>query len=206
MKPVVRLSLEVSPAFLPQWCLLAGSGFTIRARTGCTLMELLCGELEIPAEYLHGRIQTIFLNASVVDDPGTTAVPAGSTIALSAAMPGIAGIMFRRSSPYAAMRGGITHIGGHPGGSSPRDSHVVLKLFNMLQSELGPRLLSNGGQVSGKALTDLLRGRSDTFRRGIVRASIDDAPVSPDVLFEIDWVDRNVFLQIGSGETGNSGM
>ncbi|MBN2476424.1 MAG: hypothetical protein JXB62_17555 [Pirellulales bacterium] len=196
MQPSVHLSLQVSEDLLPRFCLLAGGGFTFLVQTGCTVHDLLCGQLGIPAEYLVGRVQTIFLNASVVDDSRTASVPAGATIALSAAMPGIAGIMLRKGSPYAPMRSRISHVNRDSTGQAPRRDHVVLKLFNMLQRELGPPMLRRGVQVSGRALADLFRGRTRVFHRGILSARFDEEPISPDVLLETDWTGRDVFLRM----------
>ncbi|OHB70783.1 MAG: hypothetical protein A2V70_15355 [Planctomycetes bacterium RBG_13_63_9] len=123
---------------------------------------------------------------------------AGSTIALSAAMPGIAGAILRRGSPYATMRSQISHANRvvHP--ASARQGHVVVKLFNMVQGELGPAMFARGAKISGKALWDLFRGRSAAFRRGILIARIDETSVDPHVPLAMDWTDQEIFLQVRS--------
>ncbi|HYW79977.1 MAG TPA: hypothetical protein VE890_10400 [Thermoguttaceae bacterium] len=165
-------------------------------QTGCSVRDLLCGELGIAPEYVDTRIQTIFLNSRTVDDPQSAIVTPGSTIALSAAMPGVAGAMFRKGSPYAPMRSRISHADRADTKGAACESHVVLKLFNMVQRELGAVLLARGVQVSGRALADLFRGRSEAFRHGILTTHIDGTPVDPRVLIETDWSGRDVFLQI----------
>jgi hypothetical protein len=134
----------------------------------------------------------------VVDDPEIATVEAGSTIALSAAMPGIAGAMLRKGSPLAVMRGQIPCANRAADRAAARQGHVVLKLFNVVQGELGPGLLGRGVQISGKALSDLFRGRSGAFRGGILAARIDETPVHPCVPVEMDWEDRDLFLQVSS--------
>ena len=194
--PLVDLSLTVSEELLPRFCLLAGSGVTILARTGCSVQDLLCGQLEISPEYLDKRIQTIFLDSRVVGDLQLATVAAGSTVALSAAMPGIAGAMLRKGSPYAAMRSRISHADRAVDPPSVGQGPVVIKLFNMLQRELGPSLLARGVQVTGKSLADLLHDWPETARRGILTAQINKKSVAADVPFETDWTDQDVFLQV----------
>jgi hypothetical protein len=197
-QPLIRLSLSVTRDELPRFCLLFGGGFTVLARTGCSIRDLLCGQLDVPADYLEKGIQTVFLNGRVVDDPAVATVPDGATIALSAAMPGVAGAMFRKRSPYASMRSPISHPNRPSDRQADRQGRLVIKLFNMVRDELGPTLLRRGIQIPGKALTDLFRGRSNAFRPGILAARIDDAPVSPDLLFETDWTDQELLLQVSS--------
>jgi len=194
----VRLSLTVSEDLLPRFCLLTGSGFIVRAAAGCSVHDLLCGPLGIAGDYLEQRIQTIFLNGTVVDDPRAATVPADSTIALSAAMPGIAGIMLRKGSPYASMRSQISHAGRDAGRAADGRSRLVIKLFNMVQVELGPAMLRRGVQIPGKALADLFRGRSKAFFPGVLAARIDDAPMEPRAVFETNWTDQEVLLHLGS--------
>ena len=198
LQPLTRLSLSVTEDVLPRFCLLFGGGFTVLARTGCSVRDLLCGQLDVPADYLERRIQTVFLNGRVVDDPAAATVPAGATIALSAAMPGVAGAMLRKHSPYAAMRIPISHPDRDADWEADRPGRVVIKLFNMVRDELGPTMLRRGVQIPGKALADLFRGRSNAFRPGILAARIDDAPVSPGLLFETNWADQELLLRVSS--------
>ena len=198
MQPLVRLSLRVKEDALPRFCLLTGGGFAVCARTGCSIRDLLCGQLGVPTDYLEKRIQTVFLDGNVVDDPAIATVPAGSTIALSAAMPGVAGAMFRKDSPYASMRNQISHADREADREADRRGRLVIKLFNMLQGELGPTMLRRGVQIPGKALSGLFRGRSEAFRPGILAARIDDAPISPGVLVEMSWEGHDLFLRVSS--------
>ena len=208
VQPPARLCLTVREDLLPRFCLLTGGGFAVRARTGCSIRDLLCGQLGVAPEYLETRIQTIFLNGKAVDDPEAAIVGPDSTIALSAAMPGIAGAMFRKASAYAAMRSQISHANQDADRAIESQGRVLVKLFNVVQVELGPLMLRRGIQIPGKALSDLLRGRSDAFRSGILTARMDRAPVSSHDLLKKDWRDQDVVLQVrtltagaGLGET-----
>lgn len=196
-EPLIHLSLKVAEDLLPRFCLLTGDGFIVRVRAGCSIRDLLCVQLGVPTEYLQTRIQTIFLNGEVVDNPQVAVVPSDSTIALSAAMPGVAGAMLRKGSPYAPMRSQISYP--HRGADDDTgQGRVVIKLFNLIQGELGPAFLRRGIQVPGKALSDLFRGRATAFRPGILAAHMDDAEIAADALFETSWTDHQLLLRVSS--------
>ena len=103
-------------------------------------------------EYINSRVQTIFLNGSAVDDLETPLTGARPVLAISAAMPGLAGAIFRRNSMHAALRsGGVQQ--SLPSGQSEIHT-VILKLFNMIAAERGPGLLAQGVGFTGAQLSD----------------------------------------------------
>ena len=193
-----HVSLVVEEHLFPRFCLLTGSGMKVRTHSGCSIADLLCGQLGIDPRYLAERIQTIFLDGQVVDHPETAIVRSGSTLALSAAMPGIAGIMLRKCSPYSLMRSQLSYRQQDaPAGSD--ETVVMLRLFNMLQGEIGAELLRRGIHIAGRAFQDLLHRRPDGFRSGILEVEIDGAAVERDVLFERDWLCGEIVLAVGIG-------
>jgi hypothetical protein len=198
MQPAVHLSLTVGDDLLPRFCLLAGSGFMVGVDACCSVRELLCGRLCVSADYLDSRIQTIFLDGKAVDDPRLAGVRPGSTVALSAAMPGIAGAMFRRGSPYAPMRSPISDAGQDSKRVTDCRGDVVIRLFNAVQAELGPVLLGRGVWITGKSLSNLFRGREKAFGPSIITARLDGEAILPSDVFEIDWHDQKVFLRVGT--------
>jgi hypothetical protein len=192
----LRVALTVTEGLRDKFCLLTGTGFRLRSRVGCTVREFLCRQLGVSPDYLAERIQTLFLNGLVVDDPNTAIVTAGATLALSAAMPGLAGAMLRKGSRYAPMRSQLTYDDRHTAAAAEREGDVVVKLFNMVQREFGPEFLRQGIQIPGLALCRLLRRRPDAFRSGILAAEIAGEPVSPDLLFADDWAPDEILLTV----------
>ena len=99
------LSAEVSAAAAA----LLRRGVLLPARGGdaVSLGRFLTLGLGLEEAYVESRIQTILRNGLAVDD---FAVPlaSGDRLALSAAMPGVAGAALRRGGRYAAMRAAIT--------------------------------------------------------------------------------------------------
>jgi hypothetical protein len=196
-----QISLTVTPDVLERFCLLTGGGFRIRTRLGHSIRDTLCQQWGVDSAYLDDRIQTIFLNGQVVDDPDAALMTPGTTLALSAAMPGIAGAMLRKQSRYAPMRSRLSYAGPQVKPDGNAEGDVVVKLFNLLQRELGPQFLRHGIRIPGHALRRLLAGRWEAFRTGIIAAKIDAESVAPSVLSDTDWGDREVVLIVRrSGE------
>ena len=103
-------------------------------------------------DYINSRVQTIFLNGSAVDDLETPLTGARPVLAISAAMPGLAGAIFRRNSMHAALRSASAQ---DPVSSEhPETVSVTLKLFNMIAAEKGPGLLARGVGFTGAQLSD----------------------------------------------------
>lgn len=197
----MRISLTVTPDVSERFCLLTGGGFRIRARLGGSVRELLCLQWGVDSAYLDDRIQTIFLNGQVVDDPDAALIIPDSILALSAAMPGVAGAMLRKKSPYSPMRSRLSYARPNIGPDGNVEGDVVVKFFNLLQRELGPQFLRQGIRIPGRALHRLLEGRWEAFRAGIVAAEISAEAVAPSVLLGTVWANREVVLIVRqSGE------
>jgi len=191
-----RLSLTARPTALESFCLLTGGGFKIRVKTGESVKDLLCGQLGIDTSYFDCRIATIFLDSSAVDDPETAVVSAGATLALSAAMPGVAGAMLRSGGHYSPMRSAISHDARSTESTGHREADITLKLFNMLQLELGPAFLERGIRLPGAALADLFKRRGRKLRSLIEAAEIDGQTVGIDDVLNADWQSRWIELQV----------
>lgn len=151
----LRVGGDELSAFFP----LLQRGVTIQAVVGCSLKELLCAQLGIPEDYVTGRITTIFLDNSPVDDLGCT-IREGARVTLSAAMPGLVGATMRRSGFYSALRQGITHAETAEELETGSGT-VKLKLFNLLLPELAPLILARGILLEREELEGLLAKLSE---------------------------------------------
>jgi len=140
-------------------------GVILKTLVGGTIKDLLSLHLEITPEYVEKRIQTLFLDGKAVDDLGEAVVRDGSTLALSAAMPGLVGATLRRGGAFASLRQAITF--SQSGEAIPqKEGRIVLKLFNLLVSELGPHLLTKGVWLGGEELNRFLGGLTKDFWDG----------------------------------------
>jgi hypothetical protein len=149
------LSITVPSKLLPLFFPLFQKGVLIKILSGSSIRDLIVYGLGISDAYLEERIQTIFLNGKAVDDLQAAIVSDGAILALSAAMPGLAGATLRRGGTFASFRQAITL---KPGQESviPKQGLVSLKLFNLLVPELSPLLLAGGVWLKGEDLKPLL--------------------------------------------------
>lgn len=196
---ITKISLTVKPDRISLFYPLLGQGFTLKIRTGISIRNLLCRQIDVSDDYLDQRIQTIFLNGKVVDNVDTAVIRQGATLALSAAMPGLAGATLRRGGAYAAMRSQISHKNNRVDDSAENGT-VMLKLFNLVASELGPMFLKKGILVSGRNIENFLQKIPDFFRDGCLTAEIDG--ISQDVrkISLMEWGRKQVFLKLKTKE------
>jgi hypothetical protein len=159
----LRIGADQLNTFFP----LLQRGVTVQAVVGATLHDFLCRQLAIPADYVAGRITTIFLDNRPVDGLESI-LREGSRVSLSAAMPGLVGAVMRRSGFYASLRQGITHAETSNVTIAADSGTVRLKLFNLLLPELGPLILARGVLLQRDELERLLGELSATSRLGIV--------------------------------------
>ncbi len=118
-------------------------GVSVAALVPCTVLDFLVGQLGLDASYVERRISTLFLDGQVVDDAGGAFLRDGSVLALSAALPGLAGASLRKGGFYASLRAGITrHAEAGSGAAQP--GAITLKLFNLIIGEVAPAVLAHG--------------------------------------------------------------
>lgn len=167
------LPLEQLSAFFP----LLQRGVWLRAEVGCSVMSLLTCQFGVAEDYVVERITTLFLDHKPVDDPESSYVNDGSTIALSSAMPGLVGATMRRGGHLAAMRGAISHQGQQQqkGGTGK----VKIKLFNMVMAELGATFLAQGAKLSSDGLKTLLDEQDDSFWQSFGTAILGSQQIDP---------------------------
>lgn len=176
------LTLSVTPAEMKAWMPLLGSGIGLSVTPGITLQEFLCEQLGIDADYLDRRVQTILVNHRAVDDADQIHIGDGDIIALSAAMPGLAGATLRRGGHLSAMRGEISHGRQSQPGTQPQTGVVTLKLFNLVAKEIAPIILA--GKIWLKP-ADLRYLASRNPKLAITRPPAD----------ETDWIQLRILAK-----------
>jgi len=195
--PIARLSLIVKAELVPIFFQLLGQGFKVNSQIGCSVKELLCNQLGIHEDYLKERIQTIFLNAKVVDDFKSANVNEGSVLALSGAMPGLVGAILRSGGIYAGMRSQISHNTIEES-SQKGAAQITLKLLNLVAKELGPTFLQNGIIIKAEVLQDFIERHLAELKARCIAAELGDKPVEADNLRKANWKTKLVFLQVTS--------
>jgi hypothetical protein len=178
----LRLDLTVPEMALSRYFPMLGQGFLVKGPGGEAVAGFLQKAVGISAAYLMDRVQTVFLNGKALDDFKTAAVGDGATLALSAAMPGLAGAVLRRGGFYAAMRRQISHEADGPAAAG-REITVILKLFNLVARELGPGLLERGILIPADQLRDFIERQGRWLWEGCIAVQAEERPVrAPDVL------------------------
>jgi len=198
--PTAQLSLTVKAELVPIFFQLLGQGFKVNAQLGCSVKELLCNQMGIHENYLTERIQTIFLNAKVVDDVKSANVNEDSVLALSGAMPGLAGAILRSGGIYAGMRSQISHDKNMPPSQS-KSGPITLKLWNLVVKELGPTFLERGIWIRGEELQSFIKRHWQVLRAGCIGAALDGKSATVDHLQNTTWKSDLVFLQVNSNST-----
>jgi hypothetical protein len=192
---VITLNLTLKPDRMPLFSHLLGQGFMVYARTGISVRDLLCRQIGVSDAYLDRRVQTIFLNGKVVDDVDTAVIRNGVVLALSAAMPGLAGATLRRGGVYAAMRKEISHHNNTSNDSTGNGS-VTIKLFNFVALELGAIFLEQGIRINGKQMGIFFQKVPEFFWDGCRGAKIDGRPLDRDKISILEWKQEQVLLKL----------
>jgi hypothetical protein len=193
--PNKSLILELGPDWIPGVSRLFQDGVMVETRLGYSVQAFLLEQLGLSLEYVQGRIQTIMLNGKVVDDPATAAIHPGAILSLSAAMPGLLGATLRTGSYYAAMRSQISWKGVAPT-AGDKEGTFLLKLFNLLINEVGPRLLRRGVWVHAEDLASLLVEQTRWLQDKGARAIVDGSGVDLERLSHTTWGNGPVFLKL----------
>ena len=190
-----RLYMVVTPDVLSRFIRLLSQGFLVDARADWSINDLLAQNLGVDEEYIDRRIQTIFFNGRAVDDIKSARISAASSLALSAAMPGMVGSTFRKAGVFAGMRSQISHDSGslkHDDGNI----RITIKLFNLVAKELGPGFLQQGVWMKGKPLQDFISENVDQLTKGCISAKINGQDIESTEISNIDFTSMMVQLQV----------
>lgn len=177
LESIQNLSLKLKPGRESRLLPIFQQGVYLKTRAGLPLSEVL-EEAGFSLKYLEEKVQTVFLDGSAIDDLDCAIVEGGSVVALSGAMPGLAGAILRKGSPISTLRSR----------TSPRMAphriedtmHVFrLKLFNTIANEMGPELLHRGIFVKRSELEDFLSNRHELLEESLLETELDGVPISP---------------------------
>ena len=194
MQPTT-LILKLDPELMSVFSPMLGGGFSVCAPSGISIKAYICSYLGIDSDYFENRIQTLFLDGSPVDDPETAVLKKGSVLALSGAMPGLAGATLRRGGFYGRLRGEISYD-QDTACETTGECFIRVKLFNLLVKELGPLFLEKGIQVDSGAVSELFNNRRRRLLDGCRAAELDGKPIEPERLIEMELPPGDVSLQV----------
>jgi len=165
------------------------------AISGASIYDFLANEMGITPEYITHRIQTIFLDGKAVDDVQKTLLQQNSTLALSAAMPGLVGATFRKSGFYSGLRKNISY---EPQSAVSHEQKITftLKLFNTIAKELGPGLLKKGVLIKGSSFQDFILCHQERFPTVCKKEMINEMDLKVEDFLSYEWKNKTVYLII----------
>ena len=173
----------------------------MKTRFGCSIKTMLCEQHRVSPEYVEDRIKTVFLDGRPVDDIESAIVNDGATLALSAAMPGLAGATLRRGGVLASFREVTTHR--EEGRCSTHgEGMVTVKLFNLLIREMGPLFLEHGIWVEGKRLAEFLRAQKSDFWKQYEAVKVNGEEIALEGTFGVNWPGGTGLVLLEVHQTG----
>lgn len=190
-----ELILEVTAESLPLFTTLLQSGIEINCNDGLSMGHFLNELPGFTPDYISDIIQTIFLNGTAEDDMTTPLTGKNPVLALSAAMPGLAGAIFRKNSLHSALR---TETKKKKTTESKSESlTVTLKLFNSIAKERGAELLEKGVNIPSTSIDNFLNRRA-TLSQHIKAVQFEGVTIDKSDLLPILSVNSKINIQIVS--------
>ena len=186
-KPALPVELSFAKDVSGEFNALLHKGVEIGFTTGSAVSGLLCDQLGIDPEVLAQRIQTIFLDCKVVDQAETALLHDGCVLALSAALPGLAGASLRKGGILKSLRSGISYEQGSPGPDSGQ-GRMTLKLFNLLMKDLGPAVLRHGIYLCSDDLQAFWAARGESLWGACRRAEVNGEELPAERMASLSWL------------------
>ena len=170
------------------------TGILVKSNPLPTVGEFLFSLPGFTSQYIHDRIETIFLNGFPVDDIETVIDGPAPVLAISAAMPGLAGAIFRRNGFHAPLR---TSANKTSPDSVQHSGQVLilLKFFNIIVSERGAAVLHNGCLMRSNNILRFMNYRPQLFSDQL-SLRCDDKQMNIPQMKSILQKSETVFLKI----------
>jgi hypothetical protein len=156
-------------------------GFGFNTLVGVSIKTFLCDFVALDPRYIQERISTIFLDGMAVDNIEEAIILEGSILALSSAMPGLAGATLRRDGIYASLRESITYK-EKASNCRIKEGIIILKLFNLLIDDIGHLFLQKGIIVKSRELQSFFVKQPDSFWRNCIDIILNGRPVDHEAL------------------------
>jgi hypothetical protein len=182
-----RLVFVVDKPLVSHFFQLLQQGVMVRCPIGCNIVAFLREELKADEETIE-KIQSIILDGKPVDGLETAWIKDGSTLALSAAMPGLVGATLRRGGAYSSFRSAITYHGTKEACKPGEEGVVRIKIFNLLMAGLGADLLKKGVMVPAVDARKFIGERSHDFWQGCREITLDGALVASGTFRYVGWL------------------
>ncbi len=193
------LILTVQAGTISRLAPLLQRGFLVPCSGPTTLYDFLPGLPGFDREYITSRIETIFINGCAADSLEAI-LPVGGTVALSAAMPGLAGAIFRKGGVHASLR---SKPAPAPAQQPAAEGFVTVKLFNMIATDTVADLLADGILMKGPVLARFFHRQQERLHSLLVNIREDTRSLS---LKEVGlFAEINPVIELKAADTSEQG-
>jgi hypothetical protein len=165
------------------------AGFVFRCQVGQSIEDLLFRQLALKKKFVEEKVSTVFLDGQCVDDIASATLKNDSVVALSSALPGLAGATLRRGGQYACLRNSITYHNENKH-IETQEGAITVKLFNLLMVELGPVFLRKGIIMGRSAIVSFFHTQKENFWKEIKTVHFEGLPIAPNKLMEESTYDN----------------
>ena len=169
------ITLQLSQEGLDKFTALLQSGVEIQTKAGEPLLQFLEKIPGFTPEYIDNEIQTIFLDGTAIDDVHAPLTDTETVIALSAAMPGLSGAIYRKNSIHSPLRS--VHHQYDKTKVDEKTISIYLKLFNSIARDRGAEMLRQGVTLKTSTILTFLQTRPWLIDH-IQAVVINDHPVA----------------------------
>ncbi|MCK5096670.1 MAG: hypothetical protein KAR45_01125 [Desulfobacteraceae bacterium] len=189
-----NICISIDENMIPAFFYFLEKGVKKEINVGSDIKTMLSDQLNVSTDYIDNRIKTMFLDGRPVGDINSTIINDGSTLALSAAMPGLAGATFRRLEDTVSSQCKIDKK-KEIKKSKQENGIIIIKLFNLVLRELGPAFLKSGVLISKEELTEFLSRQSEKFKKACKSVKINDRITTIEALKQVEIPDgSDLFL------------
>ena len=151
------ITLRLSQEGMDKFTALLQSGVEIKTKAGEPLLQFLEKIPGFTPEYIDNDIQTIFLDGTAIDDVHAPLTDTETVIALSAAMPGLSGAIYRKNSIHSPLRSVHHHYDATK--VEEKTISIYLKLFNSIARDRGAEMLRQGVTLKTSTMLTFLQTR-----------------------------------------------
>ncbi|MBU0946566.1 MAG: hypothetical protein KJ804_18950 [Proteobacteria bacterium] len=188
------MELLIPAGSISRYTTLLQAGIIEERQSPCTYRAFFSSLPGVNSQYIVDRIETIFHNGLPVDDIETDIEGSAPVIAISGAMPGLAGAIFRKNSFHAALRTAESHASSDSLEKAEKKI-ITLKLFNVIASEKGGNFLNNGCFMKSDSVLKFINYRPQLFSH-LLALSCDDNSLELEEVKTILLHSDIVFLKI----------
>lgn len=190
------LDLLVPRGALARYTSLLQAGIINTTAPTTTVGAFLASLPGFSENYINTRIETIFLNGLPLDDLTTVIKGPLAVLAVSGAMPGLAGAILRKNSFHAHLRTTTPHSSpSSPAHHTDRPTTLLLKVFNVIAAERGPDLLNKGCTMNSDSILAFFAYRPD-IHQDIIDLKCDGNNFPFRDLHQLLQNNEQVFLRI----------